>query len=93
MIALMLTVFGAAVVLYCSFCRLVHTNNRTRVSVRLSVWSLAVVSMLAILGPTLTAWRPDALHAAVVCAMAAHLYIGSRVWRYGVPQQFQRGLS
>lgn len=91
MIALMLNVIGASIVLYAAFCRLVHTNARTRLTVRGAVWSLSVVAMLAFIGPVLTPWRPDLLHGLMLCAFGAHLIAGSRAWRYGVPRSFQRG--
>lgn len=93
MTALLLTVIGAAMVLYASFCRLVHTNARTRLSVRAAIWSLSVVAMLALIGPMLTSWRPDLLHGCLLLAFAWQLWVGARVWRYGVPRSFQRGLT
>lgn len=90
MITLMFCAFGAGAVLYAAFCRLVHTNSRTRVTVRLAIWGMAIAATAALVGPVLTSWRPDAVHAWLACAFALHLWVSSRVWKCGVPRSFQR---
>lgn len=90
MIELTLSTVGSGAVLYASFCRLVHTNQRTRVQVRLAIWFVAIAAMAAFIGPVLTAWRPDMVHGLLACAFALHLWVSSRVWKYGVPRSFQR---
>lgn len=92
MIALVLTVLGAAAVLYAAFCRLVHTNSRTRLSVRGAIWMMSIAATVALFAPALSPWRPDMIHGLLLIAFAAKLWVGSRVWRYGVPRSFQRGL-
>jgi hypothetical protein len=90
MIELGLTATGSAAVLYAAFCRLVHTNARTKIRIRLAIWGLAIAAMVALVGPALTDWRPDVVHAWLACTMALHLWVSGRVWRHGVPHSYQR---
>ena len=92
MIELALNAGGAAAVLYASFCRLAHTNSRTRLSVRGAIWALSLVALMALTAPALSSWRPDMLHGLLLLAFAWQLWVGAKVWKYGVPRSFQRGL-
>lgn len=90
MIELGLTATGSGAILYAAFCRLVHTNQRTRVQVRLAIWFVAIAAMAAFVGPMLTTWRPDMVHGLLLSSFALHLWVSARVWRHGVPGSFQR---
>lgn len=93
MIELGLTTTGSGVILYATFCRLVRTNAHTKLRVRFAIWLVAIAATAALVGPLLTSWRPDIVHALMAGAFAMHLLVSSRAWRYGVPTHYQRGLS
>ena len=91
--SLIVSVLCGAVVIYASFCRLTKTNSRTKTSVRFAVWCVASVSVLIVIAPLLTSWRPDAAHAALMAAVALYQWSLRRTWQHGVPHSFQRSLA
>lgn len=92
MLALIVCVLCGSAVVYASFCRLTKTNSRTKASVRFAVWFVAAVSVLIVMAPMLTSWRPDEGHAALMAAFAFYQWSLRKTWQHGVPRSFQRGL-
>lgn len=83
-IALCCAVFWAA------FCRLVHMNARTRLSIRAAFWATACTSAWLV-GETLLGWYvPHLQVVTAVGAFAAVLVATGRRWFRGVPPDYER---
>lgn len=76
-------------VFWATFCRLVHTNARTRISIRSAFWFAASVSSY-VLGLTLLGkFHPSLEDVMVVGAFAAVLVATGRRWLQGVPVDYE----
>lgn len=89
-IVTLIAMSAAAVVFWCSFCRLTKTTGRVFTSVRLGIWLLASTSLLAVALPLLGRWTPDPLSAAILVAIAAHQLATRRAWMHHVPHHYMR---
>lgn len=87
-LVLLATLASAAIVSYASFCRLTKTTAETFTSVRLGIWMIAVSALTALAAPFLWGWTPDALHAALLLALAVHQVATRRTWAHGVPHWY-----
>ena len=91
-IVTLIAMSAAAVVFWCSFCRLSKASKRVRTSVRAGIWILGSSSVLAFALPLLGWWTPDPLTAAILVGVAVHQVSTSVTWRHGVPVMYLRGL-
>jgi len=80
-----------AVLLWSVFCRLIHVDKTTKVSVRL-VLVVAGLGALIGIGAPLYGWLPDGPMLAVFGPMVVMEMIVSQNWRYGLPVQFIRDM-
>lgn len=74
--------------LWSVFCRLVRTSTATRLSVRVSIFSLGLASLIGIAAP-LYGWVPDSVIFIMTVACLNMQLVAARHWRKGVPEQFQ----
>lgn len=86
---LYVAMMSAGVVAFASFCRLTKTSVRTFTSVRLGIYLLAASALTVLVAP-LSGWTPDALHAALLLALAVHQVATRRTWQHGVPHWYTR---
>ena len=80
---------ACAVLLYTSFCRMVHTHADTLIPVRLAFVLLAFSASLAIASVLVWGYAPDWPSTVAFWAFALVQVVSSRVWKYGVPNVYQ----
>jgi len=78
-----------AATFYGAFCRLVHTDTATDRKVRAAFWLVAVVSAGSIFGVVVWGHHPAAIEAFNQMAFAMVMWVSSKRWAKGVPDEYQ----
>lgn len=73
-----------------SFCRLVHTDESTYLSVRTGLWLVAASALAAAVAPWVWEVRFQWFSVAIAASVLVLQLSTSRFWRSGVPAHLQR---
>lgn len=73
--------------LYSVFCRLVRTDQTTRLDVRISIFVLGLASLIG-LGAPIYGWEPDGVVLVLASSMVLMQWVAARHWTNGVPESF-----
>jgi hypothetical protein len=84
----MIFTLACAALVYSGFCRLVHTNVRTRLEVRLAVYSLTVAALAGLYAGLFFGYDPGWPGTALAVAMVLMQAVTAPLWRDGVPLPF-----
>lgn len=88
-VATMVFLAACLVLAYTGFCRLVRTDARTVLCIRVVFWVLTSVALVAAAEVVVWGYQPGLPAALLACAFAAVQVATSILWREGVPADYQ----